>query len=61
MEKELLASLETKVKMEKGKNVAQCHYRKKFGHVEKNCPDKNKHQANSIEEHDNKQHVFYAT
>jgi len=33
----------------------------KFGHVEKNCCNKNKHQANFIKKHDNEQHLFYAT
>ena len=40
---------------------SQCHYCKKFRHMEKNCRNKNKHQANFVEEHDNGQHLFYAT
>ncbi|RDX67382.1 hypothetical protein CR513_53757, partial [Mucuna pruriens] len=28
-------------------------------HAEKNCHNKNKHQANFVEEHDNEQHLFY--
>ena len=38
----------------------QCQYCKKFGHVEKYCRNKNKHQANFVEEHNQEQHLFYA-
>jgi len=38
----------------------QCQYCKKFGHVEKYCRNKNKHQANFSEEHNKEQRLFYA-
>lgn len=41
--------------------MPQCNHCKKFGHVEKNCRNKNRHQANIAEEHDQEQCMFYAT
>nr|KYP76948.1 Retrovirus-related Pol polyprotein from transposon TNT 1-94 [Cajanus cajan] len=37
-----------------------CHYCNKPGHVEKYCRNKNKHQANFAEEHNQEQRLFYA-
>ena len=37
-----------------------CHYCKKSGHVEKYCRNKNKHQENFVEEHNQEQRLFYA-
>nr|KYP43166.1 Retrovirus-related Pol polyprotein from transposon TNT 1-94 [Cajanus cajan] len=39
----------------------QCPHCKKFGHVEKYCRNKNKHQTNFAEEKDGEQYLFYAT
>ncbi|RDY10888.1 hypothetical protein CR513_04524, partial [Mucuna pruriens] len=39
----------------------QCQYYEKSEYVEKNCCNKNKHQTNFIKNHDNEQHLFYAT
>nr|KYP76933.1 hypothetical protein KK1_021196 [Cajanus cajan] len=37
-----------------------CHYCNKLGHVEKYCRNKNKHQANFVEEHNQEQRLIYA-